>query len=78
MIAEAVHIVPANGGWTVRGSGDDEPNSQHRIQLSAIMIGRCLAESLNCDLLIYGRDGQVRRKISSKRPTQVSSHESSS
>ena len=55
------HVVPANGGWAVTIDNAPECVSQHRIQVSAIMIGRHLAQSTQAELLIHGRDGQVRK-----------------
>ncbi len=61
------HIVPHNGGWAVRGAGNDRVTAQTRTQAEAIQIGRSISQNQRSELVIHGRDGAIRDKDSHGR-----------
>lgn len=58
------HVVPHNGGWAVRGEGNSRVTSQHQTQRGAIDAGREVARNQGGELLIHGRNGQIRERDS--------------
>lgn len=60
-----VHVVPnPNGGWDVKREGEPRPISHSDTQQSAIDAGRDVARANHGELVIHGRDGQIRDKDS--------------
>jgi hypothetical protein len=57
-----VHIVPADGKWRVEVTGEQQPRSIHERQSDAAAVGRQIAQRNQAELLIHGRDGQVRER----------------
>jgi hypothetical protein len=58
------HVVPADSGWAVRGAGNERRTSIHETQAQAIAAGREIARNQHSELLIHGRDGQIRARDS--------------
>lgn len=58
------HIVPHERGWAVRGAGNDRVTSVHSTQQAAIDAGRGIARNQTSELLIHGRNGQIRARDS--------------
>ena len=58
------HVVPHNDGWAVRGEGNTKVTSHHRTQKEAIEIARAIASNQHSELLVHGRDGQIRYRDS--------------
>ena len=57
-----VHVVPKNGEWAVK---TEKSNRVYRIvdtQKEAIQIARNVAVNNQSELLIHGRNGQIREK----------------
>jgi hypothetical protein len=54
------HVVPHPDGWAVRGEGNEKATSVHRTQQEAIEAARQIAQHQQSELVIHGRDGQVR------------------
>ena len=52
------------GRWTVKESGSKEPVSTHRTQELAIQNAEKLARENQSELIVRGRDGQIRSKDS--------------
>lgn len=52
------------GKWTVKEAGRQEPVSSHRTQRAAIDRGEQIARKNESELIIQGRDGQIRSKDS--------------
>jgi len=50
--------------WTVKESGSVQPVSTHRTQEAAIERAKPLARRNESELIIQGRDGQIRSKDS--------------
>ena len=58
------HVVPADNGWAVRGAGNSRATSVHATQAAAIDAARGIARNQQSEMLIYGRNGQIRAKDS--------------
>ena len=59
------HVVPHPDGWAVRGEGNSRTTSVHDTQQEAINVAREIARNQGGELLIHGRDGQIRELDSS-------------
>ena len=58
------HVVPHDGGWAVRGAGNERATSVHGTQAAAIEAARNIAQNQHSELLIHGRNGQIRERDS--------------
>ena len=58
------HVVPHNGAWAVRGAGNERATSVHETQGAAIDAARAIARNQQSELLIHGRNGQIRERDS--------------
>ncbi|WP_421933938.1 DUF2188 domain-containing protein [Phenylobacterium sp.] len=58
------HVVPHGGNWAVRGAGNSKATSVHETQREAIEQGRQIAQNQGSELLIHGRNGQIRDRDS--------------
>lgn len=58
------HVVPHDGGWAVRGAGNTRATSIHDTQAAAIDAARGIARNQASELLIHGRNGQIRDRDS--------------
>ncbi len=58
------HVVPHQDGWAVRGAGNQRATSEHPTQAEAIDTGRQIARNQGSELLIHGRNGQIRERDS--------------
>lgn len=58
------HVVPHDGGWAVRGSGNNRVTSIHDTQAEAVDRARDIARNQESELLIHGRDGKIRARDS--------------
>jgi hypothetical protein len=58
------HVVPHNGAWAVRGAGNGRATSVHETQGAAIDAARAIARNQQSELLIHGRNGQIRERDS--------------
>ena len=58
------HVVPHEDGWAVRGEGNSKVTSTHETQREAIDRGREIAQNQGSELLIHGRNGQIRERDS--------------
>lgn len=56
------HVVPAKNGWGVRGAGNERLTSHHDTQADAIRAARQHAINQGSDMLIHGRNGQIRER----------------
>jgi hypothetical protein len=55
-----VHVVPSDDKWAVRRENDNDPVSTHATQAEAEEAGRSLAQRESAELLVHGKDGQIR------------------
>jgi hypothetical protein len=58
-----VHVVPSDKGWRVEVEGSGRPRSTHKTQNEAAKSARDLARKNKAELLIHGRNGKVRDRI---------------
>lgn len=58
------HVVPHKGGWAVKGAGNGRATSVHETQVKAIGAARGIAQNQHSELLIHGRNGQIRERDS--------------
>lgn len=60
MLRKNVHVVPRNGGWAVTREGAQRDSSHHQTQAQAIEAGTQIAQNQSVEILIHGRNGQIR------------------
>lgn len=58
------HVVPHAEGWAVKPEGSQRAQSVHERQSEAIAAGRQAAIQQQSELLIHGRNGQIRARNS--------------
>lgn len=58
------HVVPHGDGWAVQGAGNDRATSVHDTQAEAVDRARDIARNQESELLIHGRNGQIRSRDS--------------
>jgi hypothetical protein len=58
------HVVPQNGKWAVRIEGKKRASSLHDTQAEAVEEARMRARRDKSELLIHGRDGEIRSRDS--------------
>jgi uncharacterized protein YdaT len=58
------HVVPHPQGWAVKGAGADRASSVHGTQREAIESARGIARNQGTELLVHGRNGQIRERDS--------------
>lgn len=56
------HVVPHPDGWAVRGAGNSHVLSIHPTQQEAIGAARQTAIRQGSEMLIHGRNGQIRER----------------
>lgn len=56
------HVVPSKGSWGVRGAGNERLTSRHKTQAQAIQAARQTAINQGSEMLIHGRNGQIRER----------------
>ncbi len=58
------HVVPHDEGWAVRGEGNTRVTATYKYQDDAIDRARNIAKNYRSDVVIHGRDGRIRDRIS--------------
>ena len=58
------HVVPYGTEWAVKGAGANRATSIHETQQQAIDCARNIARNQGTELLIHGRNGQIRMRDS--------------
>lgn len=58
------HVVPHAGGWAVKGAGNEKATAITSTQNKAIGIAREIAKNQGSELVIHGKNGQIRQKDS--------------
>ena len=58
------HIVRHERGWAVRGEGNSRVTAVRPTQEAAIQRGTEVARNQHSELLVHGRDGQIRERNS--------------
>lgn len=64
MSSKNIHVVPHGNGWNVSREGDAAPSSHHPTQEEAIEAATDVARRDKVELLVHGRDGQIRMRNS--------------
>jgi hypothetical protein len=65
MAKSPVHITPRGGqGWAVIRQGNERATSLYSTQAQAAQAGRDIARRDHVEILIHGRDGQIRARDS--------------
>jgi hypothetical protein len=57
-----VHVVQGGKRWRVEVEGSSRPRSTHSTQAEAAKAGRQVAKKNRSELLVHGRDGQIRMR----------------
>lgn len=58
------HVVRHPKGWAVKSEKSDRPSSVHKTQKEAIEVGKAKARSQKSELLIHGKDNEIRARNS--------------
>lgn len=58
------HVVTHPNGWAVQGEGNERATSIHSTQAEAIEAARGIARNQQSELLVHGRNGQIRERDS--------------
>ena len=59
------HVTPhKNGGWQVKGAGNKKATVITRTQSEAKNIARSIARNKQSEMIIHGKNGQIREKNS--------------
>jgi hypothetical protein len=64
MAGKNQHVVPHADGWAVRGAGNSRATSVHETQRQAMDAARDIARNQQSELLVHGRNGQIRERDS--------------
>jgi hypothetical protein len=64
MAGENVHVVPSEGRWRVEVEGSSRARSTHDTQAEARIAAREIARRNRSELLVHGRNGQIRERSS--------------
>jgi len=59
------HVTPhPDGGWQVKGAGNQRATVRTDTQREAIKIAREIAKNQQSELIIHGEDGRIRERNS--------------
>lgn len=58
------HVTPHNGGWQVKAEGNQRATAVTKTQAEAIQIARVNAIKQHSELIIHGKNNQIREKNS--------------
>lgn len=58
------HVVKRDNGWAVKGAGNSKATSVHKTQKQATNAARDIAKNQKSEVVIHGRNGQIRDKDS--------------
>ena len=61
------HVIPHGDRWAVHGAGAQRATSVHSTQAEAIARGREISQNQGTELLVHGRNGQIRERDSHGR-----------
>lgn len=59
-----VHVVPHDGDWAVKLAGNQKATKVVETQKEAIKIAREISINQESELLIHGKNGQIRERDS--------------
>jgi len=59
------HVTPhPDGGWQVKGAGNTKATARTETQAESIKIAREIARNQESELIISGKNGQIRQRDS--------------
>lgn len=58
------HVVPHPDGWAVKGEGNSKSTKVTQTQQEAISYAREIAKNQESELLIHGKNGEIRERDS--------------
>ncbi|MEZ5001667.1 MAG: DUF2188 domain-containing protein [Chitinophagales bacterium] len=58
------HVVPHEEGWAVKGEGNERYTAVYKYQDDAIDRAKDIAKNYGSSVVIHGKDGRVRDRIS--------------
>jgi uncharacterized protein YdaT len=58
------HVIPHQDKWAIKGEGSQRVTSVHETQAEATEKARDIARRQKSELLVHGRDGQIRSRDS--------------
>lgn len=58
------HVTKHGDGWQVKGAGNQKATKVTETQKEAINIAREIAKNQSSELIIHGKNGQIRQKDS--------------
>ncbi len=58
------HVTPHNNGWQVKGAGNQKATNVYETQTKAIERAREIAINQKAEVVIHGKNGQIREKNS--------------
>ena len=58
------HVVPNGNNWAVKGEGNSKNTKITQTQKEAIDIARTIARKEQSELVIHGKEGQIRQRDS--------------
>ena len=64
MAGKNQHVVPHSSGWAVKSAGSAKATAVHDTQAQAIEQARSIAQNQKSELLVHGRNGQIRARDS--------------
>ncbi len=64
MAGKPQHVVPHKDGWAVKGAGNGRATSVQPTQQKAIDAARDIAKNQQAEVVIHGKNGQIRAKDS--------------
>jgi len=64
MMNKNQHVVPNGNNWAVKGEGNSKNTRNTQTQKEAINVARTIARKEQSELIIHGKDGQIRQKDS--------------
>jgi hypothetical protein len=56
------HVVKHPDGWAVKGAGNEKATKVTATQAEAIKVAKQIAVNQGSELLIHGKNGQIREK----------------
>jgi hypothetical protein len=56
------HVVPSGRNWAVKGEGNSKATRIVETQKEAAIIARDIAKNQGSEMLIHGRNGQIRER----------------
>ncbi|CAD0000757.1 DUF2188 domain-containing protein [Flavobacterium salmonis] len=56
------HVVPKGDNWAIRGAGNSKVTKVVSTQKEAVQIARKIAINQGSEMLVHGRNGQIRER----------------